>query len=81
MNVNRNLQSEATTQHQPNLRQRILVAEDDPDIRRLNSEALLCSGYHVDAVENGADAWEALQLKDYDLVVTDYNMPKLTGWS
>ena len=64
MDVNVNLQNEATTQHQPNLRQRILVADDDPAIRRLNSEALLRSGYQVDAVENGADAWEAVQLKN-----------------
>ena len=79
MDVNVNLQNEATTQHQPNLRQRILVADDDPAIRRLNSEALLRSGYQVDAVENGADAWEAVQLKNYDLMVTDYKMPKMTG--
>jgi len=62
-----------------NPRQRILVVEDDPDIRRVNTEVLTYSGYHVDAAEDGAAAWDALQLKKYDLVVTDNDMPKLTG--
>lgn len=62
-----------------NPRQRILVVEDDPDIRRVHTEVLTYSGYHVDAAEDGAAAWDALQLKKYDLVVTDNDMPKLTG--
>lgn len=66
-------------QHQPNRRQRILVVDDDPDIRRLNTEVLIGSGYHVDAAEDGAAAWDALQLNDYDLIVTDNDMPKVTG--
>ena len=64
---------------QPNPRQRILVVDDEPDIRRLNAEALRLSGYHVDAAEDGAKAWDALQVNNYDLIVTDHNMPKVTG--
>lgn len=62
-----------------NPRQRILVAEDNEDIRGLNAEMLVCSGYKVDAVADGTDAWEVLQLNRYDLLVTDYNMPKISG--
>ena len=62
-----------------NRRPRILVVEDDPDIRRLNAEVLASSGYAVDAAEDGAVAWEALQTYNYDLVVTDYQMPRVTG--
>jgi DNA-binding response OmpR family regulator len=58
---------------------RILMVEDDGEIRRLNVEALTCSGYHVDAAEDGAVAWETLQRNKYDLVVTDNDMPKVTG--
>ena len=58
---------------------RILVAEDDEDIRRLNTEALLQSGYQVDGAEHGAAAWESLQLKRYHLLITDNDMPMLTG--
>jgi DNA-binding response OmpR family regulator len=63
----------------PPPRHRILVVEDDSDIRRLNTEALLHSGYHVDAARDGADAWDTLRTNSYDLLVTDNDMPKVTG--
>src|ERR1017187_6044756 len=50
----------APLQRQPNLRQRILVVDDDPLIRRFNSKVLMYSCYQVDAAENGAAAWNAL---------------------
>jgi CheY-like chemotaxis protein len=59
--------------------QRILVVEDDADIRSLNTESLTESGYHVDAAENGAAAWQALNAKRYDLLITDNHMPVVTG--
>ena len=55
------------------------MAEDDPDIRRLNTEVLAASGYHVDAAEDGAAAWDALQRDNYDLLITDHDMPKVNG--
>jgi len=60
-------------------RQRILVVDDERMIRQLNTEVLSCSGYQVDAAENGAVAWDALQLNNYDLLITDHDMPKVTG--
>jgi DNA-binding response OmpR family regulator len=60
-------------------RRRILVVEDDDDIRRFNAEALTGSGYHVEAAVDGAEGWEALNANPYDLLITDNNMPKLTG--
>ncbi|MDD5141663.1 MAG: response regulator [Verrucomicrobiales bacterium] len=58
---------------------RILVVEDNLAIRQLNTEVLTDSGYQVDAAENGAVAWAALQLFDYDLLITDNEMPNVTG--
>jgi DNA-binding response OmpR family regulator len=58
---------------------RILVVEDDGDLRRLNVEELIQSGYEVDAAEDGAAGWEALNANSYDLLITDNSMPKLTG--
>ena len=58
---------------------RILVVEDDKDIRQLNTEALTQCGYHVDAAEDGAAAWNTLQKSGYDLMVTDNEMPRVTG--
>src|SRR4051794_17094915 len=60
-------------------RRRILVVEDDDDIRRFNAEALTGSGYHVDTAVDGADGWQALNSSPYDLLITDNNMPRLSG--
>lgn len=58
---------------------RILVADDDMAMLRLNAEVLMSAGYEVDAVEDGAAAWQALNAGWYDLLVTDNNMPKVSG--
>jgi DNA-binding response OmpR family regulator len=58
---------------------RILIVEDDAAIREINARVLARSGYEVDAAEDGARAWDILQSKQYDLVVTDNHMPKVTG--
>jgi DNA-binding response OmpR family regulator len=65
--------------YKTNLHRRILVAEDDLVIRRLNTEVLIDYGYEVDAAEDGAVAWNALNTDNYDLLVTDYEMPKVSG--
>lgn len=58
---------------------RILVVDDDTDIRQLNARVLLRSGYVVDTAEDGAAAWEALGASRFDLMITDHNMPKVSG--
>jgi DNA-binding response OmpR family regulator len=55
------------------------VVEDDGEIRRLNTEVLMHSGYAVDAAEDGDEAWNDLQVRNYDLMVTDNDMPKVSG--
>jgi DNA-binding response OmpR family regulator len=57
----------------------ILVAEDDHDMRRLVTEVLTHSAYNVDAAHDGAAAWENLQLKSYHLLITDFDMPGMSG--
>jgi CheY-like chemotaxis protein len=59
--------------------QRILVVADDPLFRQMSARTLLRSGYAVDTAEDGAAGWAALQVRDYDLLLTDYDMPKATG--
>lgn len=63
---------------------RILVVEDEPDIRRLNVEVLESSGYQVDTAEDGKAGWEALHAtrhapESYALLITDHDMPELSG--
>jgi len=59
--------------------QRILVADDEEDIRRLISGVLAGAGFDVNAAADGEEAWEALQHEHYDLLITDNEMPRLTG--
>ena len=58
---------------------RILVVDDDRDIRQLSQDVLAAAGYEVEAVKDGAAGWETLQAKSYDLVITDNQMPRMTG--
>jgi DNA-binding response OmpR family regulator len=58
---------------------RILVVEDDSAIRELNAAVLVHHGYRVDAADDGAVAWDSLQANRYDLLITDNDMPRVTG--
>jgi two-component system OmpR family response regulator len=63
---------------------RILVVEDEPDIRRLNADVLKSFGYKVDTAEDGMAGWKVLHAarhapESYALLITDHDMPELTG--
>ena len=58
---------------------RLLVIDDDIDVRQICAQVLISAGYQVDAAEDGAAGWEALHANSYDLLITDNNMPKLSG--
>jgi DNA-binding response OmpR family regulator len=59
--------------------QRILVVDDNRSARQLHVDLLRGNGYGVEGVQDGAAGWEALQTSDYDLVITDNTMPRMTG--
>jgi CheY-like chemotaxis protein len=58
----------------------ILVADDDPQIRKLFTHLLTKGGYSVIAVESGRLALEVLQRQPVDLLVLDLNMPQPDGF-
>jgi DNA-binding response OmpR family regulator len=58
---------------------RILIVDDDSESRQFSINLLIASGYDADGVNDGAAGWEALQTYDYDLVITDNHMPRMTG--
>lgn len=58
---------------------RILVADDDADIRELVVFKLSQAGYAVEAVKDGTAAWETFKSDPPDLVVLDIQMPGLNG--
>ncbi|MEJ2355476.1 MAG: ATPase, T2SS/T4P/T4SS family, partial [candidate division WOR-3 bacterium] len=59
----------------------ILVVEDDDDSRNLVSRFLTNAGYTVTLAEDGAAALLDLGKKDFDLIISDVNMPNLDGFS
>jgi putative two-component system response regulator len=58
---------------------RILIAEDERVTRRSLQRQLGGWGHDVVAVEDGAEAWEQFQRQQFDIVVTDWDMPELDG--
>jgi two-component system KDP operon response regulator KdpE len=58
---------------------RILVVDDDPQIRRVMRVTLTGQGYEVDDARNGEAALEKLRDQRFDLVLLDMNMPGLGG--
>ena len=58
---------------------RILVVDDDPQIRRVMRVTLTAQGYEVDDARSGDEALENLRRHPSDLVLLDVNMPGLSG--
>ncbi len=58
---------------------RVLIAEDDPGIRSVIERGLTEAGYVVDGVADGAEALAYLETYEYEVVVLDWRMPRVTG--
>lgn len=58
---------------------RILVADDDANTRFLCTEILQAAGFEAHTAPDGVSALRMLAAREYDLVVTDVNMPELDG--
>ena len=59
---------------------KILIAEDDSDLRKLFKKVLVQSGYAVLGVSNGQEALDALDKEYYDLIISDIMMPVMDGY-
>ena len=60
-------------------RVRVLVSDDSITTRTLEQSLLSAAGYEVTTAVDGADAWRVVQAGGIDLVVTDVEMPRMTG--
>lgn len=58
---------------------RLLLVEDDPRIARKVASVLEESGYAVDPVADGEEAWFRGDTEDYDLAILDLGLPKMDG--
>jgi two-component system sensor histidine kinase and response regulator WspE len=60
-------------------RRRVLVVEDSITVREVERQMLQREGYEVDVAVDGVDGWNALQRGDYDIVLSDVDMPRMNG--
>ena len=58
---------------------RVLVAEDDDAVRTLICSILSDAGYNVYEACDGLEAIDSLKKRRYDVLLTDYHMPKMDG--
>jgi DNA-binding NtrC family response regulator len=58
---------------------KLLVADDEKNIREGLSAALEMEGYEVETAADGLEGWKRFQKGDVDLVITDLRMPSLSG--
>ena len=57
----------------------ILVVDDSHTVREMERRLLVRAGYTVTTAQNGQEAWNLLRLNDYDLLVSDVDMPQMNG--
>ncbi len=65
---------------EPGQRERILVVDDSPAIRHLIADALGRQGFAVTVADDGQAALERARDERFDMVVTDYDMPRMNGF-
>lgn len=63
-----------------NTAKKILIADDDADIRRMLRFHLEDRGFELVIARNGAEALEMILVENPDAVILDVMMPELTGW-
>ena len=60
---------------------KVLIAEDDKELRQLFSHVLISSGYTVTGVSNGQEALKAMESDYFDLIISDIMMPVMDGYA
>ena len=61
------------------VRKRVLVVDDSLTVRELQRKLLVNRGYQVAVAVDGMDGWNALRSEDFDLLITDIDMPRMDG--
>ena len=58
---------------------KLLVVDDEKNLRLVVQKELARQGHDVDAASDGEEAWEKLEKQDFDVLLCDINMPRLDG--
>ena len=59
---------------------KVLIAEDDRELRQLFEHVLIKNGYSVKGVANGQEALDAMDTGYYDVIISDIMMPVMDGY-
>ncbi len=57
----------------------ILIVDDSHTVREMERRLLVRAGYRVTTAQNGQEAWNLLRLNEYDLLISDVDMPQMNG--
>jgi two-component system sensor histidine kinase and response regulator WspE len=60
-------------------RKRVLIVDDSLTVRELERKLLRSHGYEVEAALDGMDGWNAVRTGNFDLVISDVDMPRMDG--
>ncbi len=71
---------EALSQAHSSAAKRILVVDDSITVREVERNMLAAKGYQVEVAVDGMDGWNAVRTSDYDLVISDIDMPRMNGF-
>jgi CheY-like chemotaxis protein len=66
--------------HLGNEKLRILVVDDEENIREILKDTLTMAGHHTTLSSNGEEALKLFYDQEFDLVITDLGMPGISGW-
>lgn len=74
------IKQEDTINNEEKMEKRILIAEDSITVRNMIKSFIEAAGYSVTTAVDGADAFQKLQQEEYNLLVSDIEMPNMTGF-
>ena len=69
----------SAVQHDESIAPHILVVDDSHTVREMERRLLVKAGYTVSTAQNGQEAWNLLRLNEYDLLISDVDMPQMNG--
>ncbi len=67
-------------QEETTARKKILVVDDSATVRETQRKILEAAGYAVETAVDGMDGWNSFRFSQYDIVVSDVDMPRMTGF-
>ena len=70
----------AVVHSQPIVKRSLLIADDSLTTRTLLRNIMLSAGYDVETAVDGVDAWNKVQQRSFDCIMSDIEMPNMNGW-